>query len=56
MFQYNFENGLFRIDHDWFFESRYICFTIINFEIDKDILTTSASIGIMGIHLTIVWR
>ena len=58
MFQYNFKSypALFRIDHDYYFESRYICFTFFNAEIDKDVLSTSASLGIMGLHFTIVWR
>ena len=55
MYQYNFENGLFRIDHDYFFESRYVCFTFFNFEIDVDVLTTSISFGIVGLHFTLVW-
>lgn len=56
MFSYNFKNGLFRIDSDWFFESRYVCFTLINFEVDKDVLSTSVSLGILGLHATLVWR
>ena len=56
MYQYNWSNGLFRLDHDYAFESRYICFTFINFEVDKDTLSTSVSVGIMGLHATLVWH
>lgn len=56
MYQYNFKNGLFRIDDDYYFESRYICFTFFNLEFDRDILMNSFSIGIMGLHFTLVWR
>jgi hypothetical protein len=53
MYQYQFQNGLFRIDHDYFF-SRYMCYTFVNFEIDSDTISTSISVGIMGIHFTLV--
>lgn len=46
---------MFRIDHDFYFEGRYICFTFVNFEVDKDILSTSVSVGLLGIHATLVW-
>lgn len=56
MYQYNFKNGFFRIDSDWAFQSRYVCFSFWNCEYDKDILSQSFSFGIMGLHFTLVWR
>jgi len=56
MYQHNFKSGLFRIDHDYFFESRYMCFTFLNLEIDKDALSNSVTLGVMGIHFTLVWK
>jgi hypothetical protein len=55
MYQYQFEGGFVKVDHDYFFESRYVCFTFFNFEFDKDPLSTSIEFGILGLHLAIVW-
>lgn len=55
MYQHQFSNGFFRIDSDWNFTSRYICFTFANIEYDVDPLSKSLSIALFGIHFTIVW-
>jgi len=54
MYQHNFMNGMIRLDHDYYFESRYVCFTFFNLEVDRDISSTSFTLGIMGLHLTVV--
>ena len=55
MLEHKFNGGLLRVDHDYFFESRYVCFTFLNIEVDKDSLSKSVHIGFMGLHFTLVW-
>jgi hypothetical protein len=58
MYSYTWPNGILRLDHDYFFDSNWVCWTLINAEYDRDKVTNdyTVSIGLVGLHLTVVWR
>jgi hypothetical protein len=58
MYSINWSNGYLRLDHDWSFSGNWITFTLVNAEYDRDYVTNdyTLSVGIIGLHATLVWR